>query len=92
MNGSELVRACPPELLPQSHKTIQAAAVRTIPIPNYAHLIHPTLIDGANCLVSGRADDLDSVLQRAFHIPPTERLQIRDNVIAMYDTAIDPAG
>lgn len=89
-----LSRSCfflslPGVCMPFSHNLIEAMCFGAIPILNYAHLCHPALEDGVNCLVYSDLNNLNEKLKAALSMNSTEIDAMRKNVISYYKQYLD---
>jgi hypothetical protein len=78
--------ALPGVKIPFSHNCIEAMAVGSIPILNYAHLFSPKLIDGINCLVFKSYEDLHNRIMQALQMSHHEISFMRKNVTDYYNS------
>ncbi len=84
---------CPPGCqMPHSHNLIEAMAVGTIPITNYAAYCRPPLTDGQDCLAFSTPDELCSAVRRALAAPPAEVQAMQAATTRYYDDELSPAG
>ena len=84
---------CPPGVfMPHSHNLIEAMAVGTVPLLNYAEFCRPRLIDGRTCLAFSTLDDLSSTIRRALSLPLAEIDTLSRAVTRTYDEDLSPAG
>ena len=76
--------------VPHSHNLIEALAVGTAPLLNYAHLYRPALTPGQNCLGFDTADGLRRAVVEALALPPTAAAALRAAAAAFYDAECRP--
>jgi len=83
---------CPSGVVfPLSHNLIEAMAVGTIPILNYADWLFPALQDGINCIVFKTLAQLDEKIEAIAHMSDAQIAEMRQAVIDYYDCYLDPA-
>lgn len=78
---------CPPGFwMPWCHNLIEAMAVGTIPILQYAHFMTPKMEHLKNCLVYRGPEELTEVLQFAMNMSGEEMARMRAEVIDYFET------
>lgn len=77
-------------VMPMCHNIIEAMAVGTIPITNYAEWLDPPLRHMENCIVFDDRDDLIAKLKMVLEMAPDEIARLRSNVIDYYDAYMRP--
>lgn len=83
---------CPPGCgMPHSHNIVEAMAVGTIPITNYAGHMVPPLTHGVDCLAFDTLDELDVIISSLMTIDQASIERMRRAVIDYYDRHLDPA-
>lgn len=83
--------ACPGMVMPMCHNVIEAMAVGTIPILEYADEFYPPLSNGINCICfNGEKDALEQI-ERALALPANEIEKLRKAVIHYYEEHLSPA-
>ena len=82
---------CPPGCgMPHSHNLIEAMAVGTIPITNYAQFMSPPLRHGVDCLAFETLDELDRVLELLATIDQATVTRMRQGVMDYYARYLAP--
>jgi hypothetical protein len=76
---------CPGIRIPQSHNAIEAMAVGTIPILQYASFFHPGLVHNVNCIVFTDKDDLIEKITMILNMPEDKIQEMKANVIKYYE-------
>lgn len=76
---------CPGIVIPQSHNAIEAMAVGTIPILQYAEYFHPALAHGINCIAFSGEADLVEKIREVVRMDAGAVARMRRNVIAYYE-------
>jgi len=77
--------APPGQHMPWCHNAIEAMAVGTIPITQYANFFDPPLQHNKNCLCYTNYKDLDEVIETALHMEPEEVELMKQNVMQYFD-------
>jgi len=81
---------CPPGIVfAWSYNLVEAMAVGTIPITNYAEWFFPPLRDRVNALTFSTVAELGTALAIACQMSETQIAEMRRNVIAYYQTHLD---
>lgn len=84
---------CPPGVfMPHAHNLVEALAVGTVPVLNYAGFCRPPLTPGVDCLAFRTPADLVAAVRRALAAPPAEVRGMRQAAAALYDAHLSPAG
>lgn len=82
---------CPPGVsMPVCHNVIEAMAVGSIPILNYAEWFHPPLEDGKDCIQFDGSKDLLGKLRLVLGFAPSRIERMRANVIRYYEEHLTP--
>jgi hypothetical protein len=77
-------------VMPMCHNIIEAMAVGTIPITNYAEWLDPNLKHMENCIVFDDAEDLVAKMKLAMQLDPGEIERMRASVIQYYEAHMRP--
>ena len=85
ISKSDFWLATPGVRMPLCFNVIEAMAVGTIPILEYADAFDPELEDGKNCLCFKGSDGLISAVRRALSMGLEERENIKKGVIDYYE-------
>jgi hypothetical protein len=82
---------CPPGIvMPMCHNVVEAMAVGTIPLINYAEWLHPNLEHLKNCIAFEDEDDLVKKTRLALAMPEAQIAAMRANVIDYYESHLRP--
>jgi glycosyltransferase involved in cell wall biosynthesis len=82
---------CPPGCgMPHSHNIIEAMAVGTIPITNYATWMEPALTHGVDCFAFNTAEELQRILDMLADLPQAQISRMRAAVRDYYARHLDP--
>lgn len=82
---------CPPGCgMPHSHNIVEAMAVGTIPVTNYAQFMSPPLRHGIDCLAFDTVADLDRVLGELAALDDAAVARMRAAVAGYYQDYLDP--
>ncbi len=81
---------CPPGDWPMCHNIIEAMAVGTIPITNYANWLNPSLKDMENCITFNTKKDLIKKIKLVFEMDQEKIMQMKKNVISYYENYYNP--
>jgi hypothetical protein len=83
---------CPPGCgMPHSHNLIEAMAVGTIPITNYAPFMSPPLRHGVDCFAFETLGDLDRILDSLAALDQASIARMRQGVVDYYNRYLDPS-
>jgi hypothetical protein len=82
---------CPPGDWTMCHNIIEAMAVGSIPITNYAEWLHPHLKHMENCIVFNTKKDLVNKIRLVLKMNKKQIIRIRKNVIQYYNDYLDVA-
>ncbi len=82
--------ACPGVRYPMSHNLIEALALGSVPILQYAERLFPALEHGKNCLVYRNETELLEVVRQALAMPPHLWQQMSAAAQAYYDQYLAP--
>ncbi len=89
---SDFFLATPGIRMPLCHNAVEAMAVGTIPILEYAEHFHPKLEHLKNCIIFEGKEDLVSKVKEVLKMPTAQIQTLRKNVIAYYEQYHSPKG
>jgi hypothetical protein len=88
--GQADIFLCPPGVVhPFCHNSVEAMAVGTIPLVNYAEWFHPRLTPNVNCLTFSDKADLVAKLEWAVNASRADLEPIQAAAQTYYDTYLD---
>jgi glycosyltransferase involved in cell wall biosynthesis len=82
--------ACPGMIMPMCHNIIEAMAVGTIPITEYAEEFYPPLEHEKNCLVFKGSAEAKAMIEYALTLTPEQVKRMKENVIQYYEEHLSP--
>ena len=88
--GSDFALCPPGVFMPHSHNLVEALAVGTVPVLNYAGFCRPRLTHGVDCLEFATPDDLVAAVRRALAMAPTAVETLRRAASRRYDADLSP--
>lgn len=72
------------------HNIVEAMAVGTIPLTNYADAFYPPLEDGETCLSFNNLNEMEQQINRIYQMDEQTTSMMRKNVIAYYEKYLEP--
>ncbi len=90
LTQADFFLACPGVGMPLCHNLIEAMAVGSIPILQYADYLSPPLQDQVNCLTFDDVQSLGAVLQQLFAMSDVEITTLRAHVRAYFAEHLAP--
>jgi hypothetical protein len=88
--GHDFFLAPPGVIMPLCHNVVEALSVGSIPVLQYADLMHPPLEHGVNCLSFRDQAGLTGILKDLPHLVDTDILRMRRNALAYYHEHLSP--
>lgn len=76
--------------MPFSHNVIEALAVSTVPLLNYADLFDPPLVSGQNCFAFTSREELTNQVRTILNLSETRLLEMHGLAAAYYTQHLDP--
>lgn len=91
LSNYDFFLACPGSDMPMCHNAVEAMAVGSIPLLEYAEYFHPALIHQQNCIIFKGKEDLLIKLREVLAMEKDDIEKLRANVIRYYDTYLEPS-